>query len=62
MLPTCKSRNMQLNVPYCQTHIPSETVWASFLHHIRHRFSSKALVMTLTELKAIAAPATTGLK
>jgi hypothetical protein len=32
------------------------------LYQGRQRFNSKALVMTLTELKAIAAPATTGLK
>ena len=30
--------------------------------HMRHFFSSSALVTTLTELSAIAAPATTGLR
>lgn len=32
------------------------------IYHMRHRLSKRAFAITLTELSAIAAPATTGLR
>lgn len=39
-----------------------QTTAAASGRHMRHFFSSSALVTTLTELSAMAAPATTGLR
>lgn len=59
--------NLQQNVAYCQRKArilaPRVTLArASFFYQPRQRFSNRALVITLTELSAMAAPATTGLR
>ena len=49
---------LKLFVAVCQTSRPPTIA----VYHMRQRLSSRAFAITLTELRAMAAPATTGLR